>query len=229
MAAGPGSAPTEAGPRAATERAHAWAAVLLERYGVVGRSSCGADGPSGGFGAVYGVLRAMEEAGRVQRGYFVEGLGGAQFGAPAAVDRLRALRTPNGSDPAVHVLAATDPANPYGAALPWPEREPQTGARTPARAAGAYVVLVDGEPVCYLERGGASLVTLPAADDPAVAVRAFTALRSLVADGRYRELGVERVDGAPVATSPWRDRLLAAGFVPGYRGLVLREVRSRSA
>ncbi len=222
---------TDASPRvatAATERAHAWATVLLERYGVVGRASLVADGPGGGFGAVYGVLRAMEEAGRVQRGYFVEGLGGAQFGAPAAVDRLRALRSANGSEAAVHVLAATDPANPYGAALPWPERDDGPG-RSPARAAGAFVVLVDGEPVAYLERGGTSLVMLPAADDPAVAAAALAGLRTLVLDGRSRELAIERVDGLPVGGSPWRERLLAAGFVPGYRGLVLRAVRSRTA
>ncbi len=212
-----------------TERAHAWTVALLERHGVVGRSSLGADGPGGGFAAVYGVLRAMEEAGRVQRGYYVEGLGGAQFATRAAVDRLRDLRTPASSDPAVHLLAATDPANPYGAALPWPVSERDPAARGPARVAGAYVVLVEGEPTLYLERGGASLVTLPAAADPGTADRALAALRSLVADGRYRELVVERVDGEAVARSGWRERLLGLGFVPSYRGLVLRRVEARSA
>ncbi|GIW20885.1 MAG: DEAD/DEAH box helicase [Chloroflexota bacterium] len=214
--------------RRATTVAHAWSVQLLDRYGVVGRASLVGDGPVGGFGAVYGVLRAMEEAGQVQRGYFVEGLGGAQFAPRTVVDRLRSLRS-TAADRAVHLIAATDPANPYGSLLPWPRREAEPTGRGPARVAGAYVVLVDGEPVLYLERGGASLFTLPAADEPPVAALALEALGVLVEDGRYRELVVERVDGEPVAASPWRDRLLAAGFVRGYRGLVRREARARTA
>ncbi len=227
--AGPTARPSGGSDRRATAIGHAWAGALLDRYGVVGRATLVGDGPPGGFGALYGVFRALEEAGRVQRGYFVEGLGGAQFATGAVVDRLRALRLPAADGRQVHLLAATDPANPYGSLLPWPRRESEPAGRGPARVAGAYVVLVSGEPALFLERGGASLLTLPAADEPEVAALALASLGSLVEDGRYRELAIERIDGEPVAASAWRDRLLAAGFVRGYRGLVLRETRARTA
>ena len=138
----------------------------------------------------------MEDAGRIRRGYFVDGLGAAQFALAGALDRLRASREP--ADPptagAVHLLAAADPANPYGAALAWPRRG-ETDRRPLQRAAGAYVVLVDGVAALYLERGGSTLQTLPAADDPAVAVTSFRALGALVGDGRVRELVIRKVDG----------------------------------
>ena len=114
----------------------------------------------------------------------------------------------------VHLLAAADPANPYGAALPWPRRG-ETDRRPLQRAAGAYVVLVDGVAALYLERGGSTLQTLPAADDPAVAVTAARAFRALVADGRTRELVIRKVDGEDIAASPFRPLLLDAGFVAG--------------
>jgi ATP-dependent helicase Lhr and Lhr-like helicase len=179
---------------------------------------------TGGFAGVYPVLRAMEEAGRIRRGYFVDGLGAAQFALPGAVDRLRACREPAGPEPIIHLLAAADPANPYGAALTWP-RWNEEDRRPIQRAAGAYVVLVDGAPVVYLERGGRSLSLLPASGDPAIARLALSALRVLVADGRVRELAIGRVDGRPVAESPARGTMLEAGFAPGYRGLVLRAGR----
>jgi len=165
----------------------------------------------------------MEEAGRIRRGYFVDALGAAQFALAGAIDRLRAGR--DAADPAtagaIHLLAAADPANPYGAALAWPRRG--EGDRRPLqRAAGAYVVTVDGVAALYLERGGSTLQTLNAADDPEVAVAAARALDTLVADGRARELVIRKVDGEDVAGSPFRQRLLDAGFVAGYRGLVLR-------
>src|SRR5439155_10897813 len=138
-----------------TDRWHALAVSLLERHGVVTRESVMGEGVPGGFAAIYPVLRAMEEAGKLRRGYFVEGLGAAQFALPGAVDRLRAERTPP-DGPSVHVLAAADPANPYGATLSWP-----SGKRL-QRAAGAYLVLVDGEPALYLERSHKGLITLPA-------------------------------------------------------------------
>ena len=176
---------TAASPARATERLHAQSLALLERHGVVTREAVATEGIDGGFAAVYPVLRAMEEPGRIRRGYFVDGLGAAQFALAGALDRLRAVRDP--AEPvatgAVHLLAAADPANPYGAALPWPRRG-ETDRRPLQRAAGAYVVLVDGVAALYLERGGATLQTLPAADDPAVAVTAARALRALVADGR---------------------------------------------
>jgi ATP-dependent Lhr-like helicase len=205
----------------ATERAHALATSLLERHGVVTREAVVAEGVEGGFAGTYPVLRAMEEAGRIRRGYFVEGLGAAQFALAGALERLRAVREPEAGEALVHLLAATDPAQPYGAALPWPRRG-EDDRRPLQRAAGAYVVLVDGTATAYLERGGASLQLFPAADDPDVLRLTVTGLHTLVADGRVRDLVIKKVDGDPVASAARRDELLTAGFVPGYRGLTLR-------
>jgi ATP-dependent helicase Lhr and Lhr-like helicase len=210
----------------ATERLHAQSLALLERHGILTREAVAAEGIGGGFAGVYPVLRAMEDAGRVRRGYFVDGLGAAQFALAGALDRLRAVREP--SEPVasgqVQLLAAADPANPYGAALAWPRRG-DDDRRPLQRAAGAYVVLVDGLAVLYLERGGATLQTLPSADDPTAAAAAARALGALVADARTRELVIRKVDGEDVALSPFRTVLLEAGFVPGYRGLALRAAR----
>ena len=211
-----------------TEKAHQLALALLDRHGVLVRESVMAEGVEGGFSAVYPILRALEESGRIRRGYFVAGLGAAQFALAGALERLRTLREPNdgnGDDSLVHLLAAADPANPYGAALPWPRRG--DGDRRPfQRAAGASVVLVDGKAVLYLDRGGNSIQTLPAFDDPETAGLALDALGGLVADGRQRELVIGKIDGEPASTSKHADRLLAAGFVQGYRGLVLRRPRA---
>jgi ATP-dependent Lhr-like helicase len=207
-----------------TARRHALAMRLLERHGVLTRDAVAAEGIAGGFSVVYPVLRELEEHGRVRRGYFVEGLGGAQFALPGAVDRLRAERAdPGGAsrDARTLLLAAADPANPYGAALAWP-RVNDDDRRPLPRAAGAYVVLHDGEPVLYLERGGQSLQTLPAFASPAAAQAALNVLGLLVADGRLRTLQIRRIDGLPIADSPAREMLSAAGFRPGYRGWVLR-------
>ena len=180
-AAGPAPHGADARPRA---RAAGAPRVLT-------REAVAAEAVAGGFSAVYPVLRAMEEAGRIRRGYFVDGLGAAQFAQAGALDRLRAVREPagaNGSaEPRIHLLAAADPANPYGAALAWPRRGDDDRRPLP-RAAGAYVVLVDGQLAIYLERGGSGLQTFPAADDPVVGARALRALGTLVADGRVREL-----------------------------------------
>ena len=205
--------------RTPTERGHALASSLLERHGIVTREGVAAEGIAGGYAAIYPVLRAMEESGRARRGYFVAGLGAAQFALPGAVDRLRLSRDDDGEG--VHVLAATDPAQPYGAALPWPRGEGDE--RLPLqRAAGAHVVLVDGYAVLYLERGGRGLLTMPAADTDRVA-RAVAALPSLVAPGGpMSELRLERVDRAPVAESGLSDALRQAGFRPSYRGWILR-------
>ena len=212
-----------------TERLHAISLALLERHGVLTREAVVAEGIDGGFSAIYPVLRAMEDAGRIRRGYFVDGLGAAQFALAGALDRLRAVREP--ADPpatgAALLLAAADPANPFGAALPWPRRS-EADRRPYQRAAGAYVVLVDGVAALYLERGGATLQTLPAADDRDVALVAAGSLRSLVADGRVRELVIRKVDGDDIAVSAFRPVLLDAGFVAGYRGLVLRADRPGS-
>src|SRR5205823_3158029 len=168
-----------------TERSMRLASVLLDRHGVLTRESVRGEGHAGGFAAVYPVLRAMEEAGRARRGYFVAGLGGAQFALAGAVDRLR-WRPDDDADPKALVLAATDPANPYGVALPWPVKGPQ-------RAAGAYVVLLDGVASLYLERGGRAVVTLRAYDG-SWETAAVDALGGLVADGRLRRLALERYD-----------------------------------
>ncbi len=195
-----------------TEAAHARATQLLERHGVLTREAVLGEGAPGGYAGVYGVLRALEESGRARRGYFVDGLGAAQFAVPGAVERLRDLREP-GREPGVVALAAADPAQPYGAALPWPEAHGR-----PARVAGAYVVLTDGVPAAYLERGARTLTTFDegsASDWP-------DAIASLVKDGRLRRIELTRIDGEPVSTSPFANALRAAGFVDGYRGLVLR-------
>ena len=159
----------------------------------------------------------------MRRGYFVAGLGAAQFALPGAIDRLRAARDLRGpgagpdDEPIVPVvLAAADPAQPYGAVLAWP---PSAGR--PARVAGAFTVLLDGEPVVYLERGAHSLVTFPAASGAAAAHWA-DALTGLVKDGRLRKLEITKIDGAAPAESPVAEGLRAAGFVDGYKGLVFR-------
>jgi ATP-dependent Lhr-like helicase len=188
----------------ATVRSHALATTLLERHGVLTRESVRGEGHPGGFAAVYPVLRAMEDAGRVRRGYFVAGLGGAQFALAGAVDRLRSTRA--GGDGEILILAATDPANAFGLALAWPRE----GLR---RVAGAYVVFVDGLASLYVERAAKGLVALRDLDgsweDAAV-----TALGHLVTTGRFRRLAVERFDEG------LEPALKGAGFVPSPRGLV---------
>jgi ATP-dependent helicase Lhr and Lhr-like helicase len=209
-----------------TERATALAAQLLDRYGVLTRDAVRAEDVVGGFSAVYGVLRAMEESGRTRRGYFVEGLGGAQFAVRGAVDRLRAVRTPDvaGEDAATRVLAATDPANPYGAALDWPA--PLHDVRhLPKRAAGAYVVLVVGALAVFVERGGRSLLTF--SDDGEVLAAATAALADLVDEGRVDRLQLQRVDGEPPQDQLVLGHLRAAGFVDHPRGLIRRRVAGR--
>jgi len=198
-----------------TRRGHALAETLLDRYGVVIRGAVMAERTPGGFAAVYPVLRAFEETGRCRRGYFVEGLGAAQFALPGAVDRLRATDRAE----AALVLAATDPANPYGAALPWPERPGEAASgHKPGRKAGALVVLVEGRLVVYVERGGKTLLSWGDADlQPAV-----DALALAVREGALGRLTVERADGAAIIDSPLATALESAGFHPTPRGLRLR-------
>jgi ATP-dependent helicase Lhr and Lhr-like helicase len=199
-----------------TERLHGQALQLLERYGIVTREAVLAEGVEGGFAGVYGVLKVLEERGQVRRGYFVAGQGAAQFALPGAVDRLRAVREPAEPDEAaVHVLAATDPAQPYGGTLPWPDH-----AGRPARVAGGLVVLLDGEPAAWIDRRSHHVVTFPVAVDPVW----IEALVNLVKDGRVRALEVRKVDGQPVGDSSWLGALRAAGFADGYKGLTLRGV-----
>ncbi|WP_431899701.1 Lhr family helicase [Micromonospora chalcea] len=211
-----------------TRRAAALADLLLERHGVVTRGAVVAEQVTGGFAGVYPVLSALEERGAARRGYFVEGLGAAQFAVPGAVDRIRALAddSQGRGGPAV-VLAATDPANPYGAALPWPERvvdsgdgaAPATGHRA-GRKAGALVVLVGGDVVLYVERGGRTILSFT--DDTDTLGAAGKALADAVHSGALGAISVERADGEAVHASPLRDALTAAGFRATPRGLRLR-------
>jgi ATP-dependent Lhr-like helicase len=193
--------------------------LLLERYGILTREQVLAEGVPGGFSAIYSELSQLETLGIARRGYFVEGLGGAQFALPGAVERLRAV-----SDRDAHpvVLAAVDPAQPYGATLPWPDAARQSGGSTrrPARVGGAYVVLQDGEPILYLERGGRALQTLVGGDDPRLE-RALEALVERVQNGTIRRLALEKVDGESALTSPLGPALIALGFQEGPRRLTL--------
>ncbi len=198
---------------AATDRAHALALALLERHGVVTREAVLGEGIPGGFAAVYPVLRAMEESGKIRRGYFVEGLGAAQFALPGAVDRLRAERIPV-DGPTIHMLAASDPANPYGATLAWPI------PKRLQRVGGAYVVLVDGEPALYVERSRKGLVTLPAFSQ--FAPQALGALRRLAENSSRRELVIDSIDAESVLNSPVRPLLEQVGFQREYLGMTLR-------
>ncbi len=205
---------------AGTPERRALAELLLERQGIVTRDGVRAEGIPGGYGAVYAELRALETLGLCRRGYFVEGLGGAQFALGGAVERLRELREPE-EVPPPFVVAAADPAQPYGAALPWPKR---AGARA-ARVAGAQVVLIGGEAVLYVERGGRSLVPLRDPDESWLRP-AFEALVSHVRGGRSggaaKRLAVERFDGGPVTESEVMPLLVEAGFLAGPRRAVLR-------
>ncbi len=191
------------------------AELLLERQGIVTRDGVRAEGIPGGYGAVYGELRALETVGACRRGYFVEGLGGAQFALPGAVERLRELRRADDDEPLV--LAAADPAQPYGGVLPWPRR----AAARAARVAGAHVVLLGGEAALYVERGGRSLLPLRE-PDPDWLRPALAALVAWVRADRGRRLSVERFDGRPVVESDVLPLLVDAGFLAGPRRAVLR-------
>ena len=199
------------------QRRRTLAELLLERYGIVTREQVLAEGIPGGFSILYDALSQLETLGVCRRGYFVEGLGGAQFALPGAVERLRAQRDVEESAPLV--LAATDPAQPYGAALPWPRRD-EEGARKPARVRGAYVVLAGAEPVLYVEKGGRGIATLVDHADPRL-VPAFAALAQFVTGGRGRKLSLERIDGEPVVGSPLESLLIEVGFRAGPSKLTL--------
>ncbi|MBV8220858.1 MAG: DEAD/DEAH box helicase, partial [Solirubrobacterales bacterium] len=198
-------------------RRRAQAELLLERYGILTREQVRAEGVPGGFSAIYPELSQLETLGVARRGYFVEGLGGAQFALPGAVERLRGA---DRDDAPPVVLAAVDPAQPYGAALAWPAREGGDDARRPARVPGAYVVLSGGEPVLYVERGGRGLQTLVGADDPRIEP-ALVALVEQVRTGRLKRIALEKVDGESAIDSPLGPLLVALGFQQGPRRLTL--------
>jgi ATP-dependent Lhr-like helicase len=205
-----------------TRRAHARAEAFLERHGVLTRGALDTERVTGGFTGVYKVLRAMEESGQIVRGYVVEGLGAAQFAARGAVDRLRALSRSDSAlatDAEATVLAAADPAQPYGAALSWPEPVGE-GKHRPARKAGALAVLVDGVPALYVERGGRSLLSFT--EDDAALRASAEALSRAVKEGWLGQLAVQRADGEVALTSNLADVLRDAGFRATPKGLRLR-------
>jgi ATP-dependent Lhr-like helicase len=199
---------------AAGPRLRAQAELMLERYGIVTRETVLAEGVPGGFSSLYAELGNLGLLGTARRGYFVEGLGGAQFALPGAVERLRSLPYEDGS---FQLLAATDPANPYGASLPWPK--PANGRR-PARTPGAHVLLRDGSPLIYIERGGRGIVRLVELGKDELAA-AVGALAKEVSAGRLPKLALEKLDGDPVIGSGQEDVLLEAGFSRGPRKLTL--------
>ena len=201
-------------PADPTERALARALLLLDRYGVVSREAALADEVPGGMAALSPVLRVLEETGRARRGYFVAGIDGRQFALPAAIDRLRG----DAGGGAV-VLAAADPANPYGALLPWPDG-PAPGGPRPSRRSGAVVILWRGALAWYLEAGGRSLLS-GALEPEALEEALRAALAALSRLTRRRSLRVESIDGAPARTSPLAPLLLACGFRSELRGLGL--------
>jgi ATP-dependent helicase Lhr and Lhr-like helicase len=194
-------------------RLRALAELMLERHGIVTRETAIAEGIPGGFAAIYGELQNLELLGTTRRGYFVEGLGGAQFALPGAVERLRSMPRPEGE---LLWLAATDPANPYGATLPWPKRE---GNRRPARTAGAYVGLRDGEPLLYVERGGKGIQRLAPLEGDELA-EALGDLAAAARDGLIEKLAIERLDGETVIGSGMEAALIGAGFRRQPRRLV---------
>jgi ATP-dependent helicase Lhr and Lhr-like helicase len=230
------ASPPAAGAAGGPERRRVLAELLLERYGVLTREQVLAEGIKGGFAMLYDTLGQLETLGVCRRGYFVEGMGGAQFALPGAVERLRSARSASaragagvdgdassavGDGERTLVLAAADPAQPYGAALSWPKREGQE--RRPARVAGAYVVLVADAPVLYVERGGRGLLTLAEErerEGEALA-GALHALAEAVRAGRVPKLALERIDGEPAIASGLAQTLLELGFHSGPRRLTL--------
>lgn len=201
-----------------TRRLHATAEQLLDRHGILTRGAVRAEAIDGGFARVYPVLKAFEESGKYRRGYFIEGLGAAQFAVPGAVDRLRSInQEPDGSR--AFVLSAADPANPFGAALPWPPR-PESSSHRPGRKAGALVVFSEDQLVLYVEKGGKSLLTWT--QDPDVLQPAVDALALAVREGALGKLAVEKADGEMVVDSPLASAMVSAGFRVTPRGLRIR-------
>ena len=194
-------------------RLRAQAELMLERYGIVTRETVLAEGVPGGFSSLYAELSNLEILGTARRGYFVEGLGGAQFALAGAVERLRGLPHADGE---YRVLAATDPAQPYGASLSWPKR---AEGRRPSRTPGAFVLLRDGNPILYVERGGKGIVRLVELEGEELG-RAIGELADAARAATIPKLGLERVDGEPVFGSGLEEQIIAAGFSRQPRRLV---------
>ncbi len=206
-----------------TQRLHAWAQTLLDRYGVVSREVVQVEPLAGPFQPLYQVLRAMEESGKIRRGYFVEGLSAAQFAWAGAVDQLRQARqqqpawddTPEESDRGV-VLSAVDPAQPYGGLLSWPD-----SAGRPRRVAGAKVVLADGKPCWFLEKGMRKLASFPAMEDAQLATWAARALVKLADQAKGKSLRIQEIDGENALAHKWAESLRSQGFRDDYTGLMV--------
>jgi len=223
--------------RATTERSHALALQLLNRYGVLLREQVAAENVPGGFSAVYDVLKALEESGRIRRGYFVGGLGATQFALPAAIDLLRQLRTePPAEKPEFVQLAATDPANPYGSVLRWPdlpvaEEDSESAPRILTRAAYAEVILRNGELVAWVKRGNPNLLVFLPAEEPERSQAAAGLAHFLCGRGQQRMRAsnhdgvlITTINGQPVAAHPMARFLMDAGFHPGPLGMHLRRI-----
>jgi ATP-dependent Lhr-like helicase len=241
-ARGPGSPrDTRSGDRryspSQTEASHALALQLLNRYGILLRESVAAENLPGGFSAVYGVLKALEETGRIRRGYFVAGLGATQFALPAAVDLLRQLRAdPPQEKPEFVQLAAADPANPYGSVLPWPDlpvmdEDSETAPRILTRAAYAEVVLRNGQLVAWMRRGNPNLLVFLPAEEPERSQTASGLAHFLSARGQaqlhastHQGALITTINGQPVAAHPMARFLMDAGFHLGPLGMHLRRI-----
>jgi len=221
----------------ATECSHALVLQLLSRYGVLMRESVAAENVVGGFSAVYDVLKALEESGRIRRGYFVAGLGATQFALPAAVDLLRQLRnTPPDEKPEFVHMAASDPANPYGSVLRWPElpvaeEDSESAPRVLTRASYAEVILRNGQLVAWLRRGNPNLLVFLPAEEPERSQTASGLAHFLCGRGQQRMRGnshegvlITTINGQPVAAHSMARFLMDAGFHPGPLGMHLRRI-----
>jgi ATP-dependent Lhr-like helicase len=212
-----------------TEAATALAQQLLSRYGILTREVAAAENIFGGFSAVYNVLRAMEDQGRIRRGYFASGVGATQFALPAALDLLRSLKDMP-DDPEVVVLSATDPANPYGTILKWPDVSigDADRGRGPTRTVGSVVVLVNGALAAYISRGARQLTAFIPEDEPtrSMVSRALaTKLASLARGDEARmALLIAEINGLPAAEHPLSSHLVDAGFSPSAMGFQIRRL-----
>ena len=208
-----------------TEWSAAIAQQLLTRHGIVTRETTASEGIAGGFSVVYQVLKAMEDSGRVRRGYFVAGLGGAQFAMPAALDQLRSMRE-QPEEARAAIVAATDPANPYGSTVKWPNGG--DAGRGPTRTAGALVVLVDGFLAAYLRRGERELLLFAPETEPQRSRLTRAAARALVELSAHRGMLIEEINGTPATSHGAAGLFIEAGFVSSAMGLQLRPMPVRS-
>jgi ATP-dependent Lhr-like helicase len=218
----------------ATEWSTATAQQLLSRYGVLTREVAGAEGISGGFSAVYDVLKAMEDAGRIRRGYFVAGVGATQFALPAALELMRSLKEPS-EEPETIVVSATDPANPFGTMLKWPavSETDGTAGRGPTRTVGSLVVLVNGALAAYIPRGGRQITLYLPEDEPARSTTGHALARRLARLARVDEgqpgLLVSEINGIPAPDHPFAPFLTEAGFSPSAMGFQMRRASAAHA